>query len=115
MTAEVAILNKIAVALAADSAISIGDDAEKIYHTNKLFGMTYSRPVGIMIYDSADFFMTPLETVVKLFREHYKDPEPTIRNYLQKLLSYLADKRFLNNNTERRHVKDVATGVLADV
>jgi hypothetical protein len=116
MTAEVAILNKLGVALAADSAASIGDDAEKIYHTNKLFGLSTSCPVGVMIYDSADHLMTPLEIIIKLFREHCRDaPEPTVRQYVDKFLAFLSDKRFLNETTERAHIRQVVVRLLLDV
>ena len=116
MTAEVAILNKIAVALAADSAASIGDDAEKIYYTNKLFSLSDFCPVGVMIYDSVDYLMTPLETIIKLFREDRKDStEQTIRDYVDKFISFLGRSQFLNEITERNHIKHVVRGFLSDV
>ena len=56
MTAEVAILNKIAVALAADSAITLG--GQKIYNSgNKLFALSKYQPVGIMVFGNAEFMM----------------------------------------------------------
>ena len=49
MTAEIAILNREAVALAADSAVTIGFGA-KIYNSaNKLFCLSYLHPIGVMI------------------------------------------------------------------
>lgn len=56
MTAEIAILNKSAVALAADSAVTISTPTgPKIYDSvNKLFVLIKGRPVGVMLYDSAD-------------------------------------------------------------
>jgi hypothetical protein len=50
MTAEVAIMNKSAVALAADSAVTVqyGNDV-KIYNTLKLFSLCRSSSVGIMV------------------------------------------------------------------
>jgi hypothetical protein len=52
MTAEIAIVNKNAVALAADSAVTLRDPStSKIYNTaNKLFMLSKFEPVGIMIY-----------------------------------------------------------------
>jgi hypothetical protein len=65
MTAEIAVLNKSAVALAADSAVTIGRPPNsKIYNTvNKIFELSSVHPVGIMIYGSLDFvgmLMNPL-------------------------------------------------------
>ena len=49
MTAEVAILNSTGVALAADSAVSIGPDADKIYTSaEKLFQLGVADPVGVV-------------------------------------------------------------------
>ncbi|WP_353642930.1 hypothetical protein [Mesorhizobium sp. WSM2239] len=53
MTAEIAILNKTAVALATDSAVTIsaGLDHQKIYDTaDKLFDLGGATPIGLMIY-----------------------------------------------------------------
>lgn len=69
MTAEVGILNRIGVALAADSAVTIGQDANKIYTSaEKIFQLSYNAPVGIMVYGNADFVGLPWETIVKEFR-----------------------------------------------
>src|SRR5438477_12144576 len=70
MTAEIAILNKNAVALAADSAVTLrSPDNQKVYNTaNKLFMLSKYCPVGIMVYGSADLMGIPWETVIKMFR-----------------------------------------------
>ena len=51
MTAEVAVMNSQAVALAADSAMTINyPDGQKIYNSvNKLFMLSKYAPVGIMV------------------------------------------------------------------
>jgi hypothetical protein len=64
MTAEVAILNKTAVALAADSAITLG--SQKIYNSgNKLISLSKYQPVGIMVFGNAEFMGIPWETIIK--------------------------------------------------
>lgn len=71
MTAEVAILNKTAVALAADSAITLG--SQKIYNSgNKLFSLSKFRPVGIMVFGNAEFMGIPWETIIKFYRSRLK-------------------------------------------
>ncbi len=48
MTCEVAVMNKRGIALAADSAVTLGN-GPKIYHTaEKLFPLSPSVPVAIM-------------------------------------------------------------------
>ena len=71
MTAEIAILNKNAVALAADSAVTIQKPGtQKIYNTaNKLFMLSKYHPVGIMVYGTAELMGIPWETVIKIYRE----------------------------------------------
>lgn len=71
MTAEIAILNKSAVALAADSAVTIsaGSKEEKIFDSaDKLFELSNLDPIGIMIYNGMSFADIPLQSLVKQFR-----------------------------------------------
>jgi hypothetical protein len=72
MTAEIAILNKNGVALAADSKVTIGGSGqEKTFDTvNKLFTLSKVHPVGVMIFGNAEFMRYPWETIVKLYRQH---------------------------------------------
>lgn len=68
MTAEVAIANAGAVALAADSAVTIG--GQKIYNSAlKLFALSKVAPVGIMIYGNAGLMNVPWETLIKSYRK----------------------------------------------
>lgn len=71
MTAEIAILNKNAVALAADSAVTLRNpETQKVYNTaNKLFMLSKYHPVGIMIYGPAELMGVPWETLIKVYRE----------------------------------------------
>lgn len=88
MTAEVAILNKKAVALAADSAAT---SESKIFNShNKLFTLSKHHPVGIMIYQNSAFMGYPWETIIKCFREFIGDTYCTsLERYLGKFLVFL--------------------------
>lgn len=67
MTSELLILTPSAVALAADSAVTIG--GKKTYNgVNKLFMLSNNPPMGIMTYNIANFLNIPLETIIKEFR-----------------------------------------------
>lgn len=71
MTAEIAILNKSAVALAADSAVTIqsGSREEKTYDTaDKLFELCRHNAIGIMVYNGLSFAEAPLQSLIKRFR-----------------------------------------------
>lgn len=75
MTAEVAILNREAVAIAADSAATVSDQTgQKVFSSaNKIFSLSKHHPVGIMIYGNAIFMGVPWETIIKLFRKNLGD------------------------------------------
>jgi hypothetical protein len=92
MTAEIAVLNKSAVALAADSAVTIGRGAAaKIYNSvNKVFELHEVEPVGIMIYGRLTFMGLPIETVIKTYRkEHAQKTCETIREYKDSFIRWL--------------------------
>ena len=82
MTAEVALLNKSAVALAADSAMTLVG-VGKIYPANKLFALSNYNPVGIMIYNNTEFMGVPWETLIKRYRSSIgSESKETIRQYV---------------------------------
>jgi hypothetical protein len=98
MTAEVLVMNKMAVALAADSAITIGQGAEqKIYNTgNKLFALSKYHPVGVMVFGNAEFMGVPWETIVKFYRSKLnKQRFDTISNYAADLITFLESENSL--------------------
>ncbi len=116
MTAEIAVLNKLAVALAADSAVSIGEpQREKIYYTvNKLFALSKYRPVGIMVYGQAEFMETPWETAIKLYRARLGTRGfDTLHDYWVDFVTFLRDEPALSNaQREREEVESYVTGFL---
>jgi hypothetical protein len=76
VTAEVAVANKTAIALAADSAVTVtapygsGEIQSKVINgANKLFQLAPGLPVGIMFYGNAALASAPLESLIKTFRE----------------------------------------------
>ena len=72
MTAEVIIFNKSAIALAADSAVSIDSGkSTKIYNNaEKLFALTKQYPVALMIYENSEMQGVPWELMIKSYRRH---------------------------------------------
>ena len=100
MTAVVGILNKQAVAIAADSAVTIsGVNGRKIFnHANKIFRLSKKGPVGVMLYNSADFMGTSWDIIFKLFRDQYSDNElPTLRAYQEAFMGFLRTQAFFND------------------
>jgi len=74
MTSEVVLMNRQAVAMAADSAVTItGPQYLKTYQSvDKLFPLVDGQPVAVMIYNNAEIMSTPWETVISLYREATK-------------------------------------------
>jgi len=104
MTAEIAILNKEAVALATDSAVTI-NQGNKIYNSaNKLFTLSKFHPVGIMIYGGATFMQIPWETIIKLFRCKLHDKKyKKLADYANQFIRFL-QKNEPNVTKEMQHV-----------
>jgi hypothetical protein len=92
MTAEVAVMNSQAVALAADSAVTINyPDGQKIFNSvNKLFMLSKCGPVGIMIYGVGDLTGVPWETIIKCFRSELGEERlPHLQDYADRLIAYI--------------------------
>jgi hypothetical protein len=71
VTAEITVMNKLAIAMAADSAMTITqpNGEQKIYNTvNKLFSLSKYHPVGIMVFENAEMMEVPWETIIKTYR-----------------------------------------------
>lgn len=97
MTAEIAIMNKNAVALAADSAVTIGNGERlKIYSTNKLFMLSKYHPVGMMIYGNAELLGVSWETSIKAHRQELGDRVfPTLEEYASSFINFIENNRKL--------------------
>ena len=96
MTSEVVVMNRVGVALAADSAatIEMGDSTKVRDSALKLFTLSKYRPVGVMIYHNTSLLGVPLETIIKLFRRDLRRKGfDTLGEYGEALI------RFLDGNT----------------
>jgi ATP-dependent protease HslVU (ClpYQ) peptidase subunit len=107
MTAEIAVLNRSAVALAADSAVTIGRGASaKIYNSvNKIFELHETAPVGIMVYGTIDFMGLPLETLIKQYRKQTAGKTLLkISDYKSDFITWLGTKVLISKDDEDRVV-----------
>lgn len=107
MTAEIVILNRTAVAMAADSAVTIGDS--KIYNSvNKLFTLSKYHPVGIMIYGNADYMNIPWETIIKLYREtRGSKKHSTVEKYAKDFLRFIDSRFSISKEAESRRILQI--------
>jgi hypothetical protein len=122
MTAEVAIANLSAIAMAADSAVTIG--GQKIYNSAlKLFSLSKVAPVGTMVYGNAALLDVPWETLIKSHRkwlgnslhENLVDYASSFIAFLQSNLEFFPEdsqKRWLECNV--RHIFTIIRNELFD-
>lgn len=95
MTAIVSILNKHAVAIAADSAVTFG---HKVVNCgNKIFTLSKYHPIAIMTYNNASYMGVPWDVIIKLYRKQLGDRElDTVTAYLDDFLSFLHKQELYN-------------------
>ncbi len=106
MTAEIAILNREAVAIAADSAATFSDGAsQKIFSSaNKIFALSKHHPIGIMIYGNALFMGVPWETIIKVYEKTllmqnsilFRNIQRTLLNLLKVIQNFFLRKNKKN-------------------
>jgi len=124
MTAEVCLMNRMGVALAADSAVTlVGDDSPKIYNSaDKLFLLSEESPVAIMVYGSAALTLVPWETLVKLYRAQKVGAKPlaSVDAYAKDFVAFLQHRmmgRFpeVQQATVKAHVRAAFSEIKADI
>jgi len=97
MTTEIAIMNKHAIALAADSAVTLSSGSRygsnKIFNSvNKIFTLSKFHPVGVMIYGSADLMSIPWEILIKNYRNQCGEKSfDKLEDYSHSFISFLKE------------------------
>jgi hypothetical protein len=112
MTAEIAIANRQAVILAADSALTIG--RERVWkHANKIFSLGPSHDIGIMIYNAGDFLGIPWEVVIKEFRSHCSNSSyATLRQCSAAFKHFLSDLPYMTTSMKRFSIASVILDII---
>ncbi len=109
MTAEVAVMNKQAIALAADSAVTFRDEmGQKIFTSaSKIFTLSKYQPVGVMVYGNASIMGIPWETVIKVYRDQLDQKAfETISDYVEDFITFLTkEDRLFAEQEEEWYVK----------
>jgi len=112
VTAEIAVLNRMGIALAADSAVTIGGTQNKIYSSvDKLFQLSDSAPVGIMVYGSADIAFMPWEVIIKAYRSTLgRARYDVLDGYADNFIDYLENNRqLLSEQAQENSIHRAAT------
>lgn len=115
MTAEVAILNRHGLALAADSAVTVGEERVWTY-TNKIFSLGPYNDIAIMIYGNGDFAGFPWETVIKSFKRHVnKERFETVSDCTSRFFSFLSDDRWSDDVQSNLVVYSIIINELSEI
>jgi|GEM_PF-2298946 len=98
MTAEIGVLNKTGVVLAADSATTITKSKIVKNHATKIFSVSPSIPLGIMVFNVASWMGIPFEIIIPSFKRHLgeKELESTldyVNCFIKFLRNYFIDKK----------------------
>lgn len=109
MTAIVGVLNKHAVAIAADSAATInGVLGRKVLNqATKIVTLSKYHPVAVMIYSSSSFLGTPWDVIVKLYRDRLGDNDfNSVSDYISDFIQFLTDNHFFSSDTlQKKHLR----------
>lgn len=111
MTCEIAIMNLNAVALAADSAMTVtrwvnGVQEQRYFKgSNKIFQVSNHHPVGLMVFGTASLQSVPWELIIKEFRMHLKTTSyPSLRGYAEALFDYIRQHPSLFPQVRRKEL-----------
>lgn len=119
MTAIVAVLNKHAVAVAADSAATISSSSnQKVFNTaNKVFTLSKYRPVSVAIHNNSELIGVPWEIVIKEYRRHLGEKSfPTLKEYVGDFFNFLSAKSYFTKpEVHRQHLLRLMTSFLGDL
>ena len=90
MSAGICIMNRNAIAMAADSAVTVGDHIAIHNSANKLFSLSRVAPVGLIIYADASLMTVPVEIIVKEYKKQLKNRTfPYLNDYVDDFIRYM--------------------------
>ncbi len=116
MTSEVALMNRTAVALAADSATTVdywedGQRKQRFFKgANKIFNLSNMHPVGLMTYGAGNLQGAPWEVLAKAYRSaRGAAAYPDLTNYATDFFDFLVSEKALF--PEQYQVEQLTRGI----
>ena len=108
MSAGICIMNQNAVAMAADSAVTIGGGIAIHNSVNKLFSLSRIQPIGAIIYANANFMHTPVEIILKQYRREIDSEKryfDCLEDYVNDFLLFLIkNKKFFRFDINEKNI-----------
>ena len=118
MTAIIGVMNKHAVAIAADSAITLGGGRKVLNSANKLFSLSKHHPVAVAIYGNAELVGTPWEIIIKEYRKNLKENSfSKVNDYVDDFFNFLKQKQYYchDPNDALNHIRQFILGFCNDL
>ncbi|RVU17834.1 hypothetical protein [Methylobacterium oryzihabitans] len=93
MTAEIALINRSALALAADSAatLRIGSKSKTYNTAEKIFEFSCRQPIAIMIYNNVEHVGVPLDVIIRKHRTECSVKFDSLKDAADEFLNYLLE------------------------
>ena len=118
MTTEIAVLNRLGIALAADSAVTIsGGGTTKVFESaDKLFELSTIHPVGLMLNGNMDCFGVPWEIIIKDFREiHGSDIHRSIEQWAKDFIRFVESRPDVGNDHAMNYIRVVTESEISRI
>lgn len=118
MTAIIGVMNKHAVAIAADSAVTLSGGRKVLNSANKLFALSKHHPVAVAIYGNAELVGTPWEIIIKEYRKNLKDKSLAhVSDYVDDFFDFIRHKQYycFDSNDALNHLKQYILGFCNDL
>jgi hypothetical protein len=106
MSSEIILLNKLGVAIAADSAITVGNRAAIFNTGEKIFPFPKGFPVCAMYYANTDFMGIPIEIILPKFIESIatKPQAESLKDYAENFVQYIEkNQKYFQFETFEKH------------
>jgi hypothetical protein len=108
MTAEIAIMNKSGLALAADSKVTIGSGSKTFDTVTKIFSISRVHPIALMVWGNPDFMEYPIEIICKEYRARKgQRSEPTVQAWADDFVKYLESFSEHDDDIQSNNVQSI--------
>lgn len=119
MTAEILVMNRSAVALAAQGGLNVGygPDPAVTRESAKIFPLFDDKPVALMIYGRADLLGQPWQSLITHYLESSKPPEAkTIGEWAEHFFGFLDDNVWMfSEQDQRSHLEGLLAAIFGRI
>ena len=91
VSAGICVMNRNAISMAADSAVTIGEHITIHNSANKLFSLSKVAPVGMIMYANGMLMNVPMEIIIKDYKKRLKKKTyDYLKDYVDDFLGYIS-------------------------